>query len=85
MCYNSDRLKLVCSNKTVETPIISYTDEEEIEPPDSLLRIIERNEKEIVPLQDSLVGNSRTYQEEVEKVNLGEDGEIKEVKIGTSF
>lgn len=28
---------------------------------------------------------SRTYQEEVEKVNLGEDGEIKEVKIGTSF
>jgi hypothetical protein len=33
----------------------------------------------------SLVGNSRTYQEEVEKVNLGEDGEIKEVKIGTSF
>ena len=33
----------------------------------------------------SLVGNSRTYQEEVEKVNLVEDGEIKEVKIGTSF
>lgn len=64
---------------------LRYTDEEEIEPPDSLLRIIERNEKEIVPLQDSLVGNSRTYQEEVEKVNLGEDGGIKEVKIGTSF
>ena len=48
--------------------------EEDSEPSLELLRLGEQEAKEMKP-----------HQEEVEVVNLGEEGEMKEVKIGTGM
>ncbi|XP_052728595.1 uncharacterized protein LOC128195360 [Vigna angularis] len=59
-----------------EHPIDNTEDdyEDDSEPSPELLRLVEQESKEIKP-----------HQEDVEVLNLGEEGEIKEVKIGTSM
>ena len=48
--------------------------DEDCEPPPELLRLVEQETREIKP-----------HEEILERVNLGEDGEEKHVKIGTSL
>ncbi|XP_052736650.1 uncharacterized protein LOC128197859 [Vigna angularis] len=59
-----------------EHPIDNTEDdyEDDPEPSPELLRLVEQESKEIKP-----------HQEDVKVLNLGEEGEIKEVKIGTSM
>ena len=48
--------------------------EEDSEPPPELLRLVEQEARELKP-----------HQEEVEVINLGDENEKKEVKIGTGI
>ncbi|XP_017420393.2 uncharacterized protein LOC108330418 [Vigna angularis] len=59
-----------------ENPVNNTEDdcEDDLEPSPELLRLVEQESKEIKP-----------HQEEIEILNLGDEDEIKEVRIGTSM
>ena len=64
----------MCTNVSLPVDDTENDYDEDCETPPELLRLVEQETKEIRP-----------HQEEIKIMNLGEEGEEKQVKIGTTM
>jgi len=73
-CDDFENPKILCTNVSLPVDDTENDYDEDCETPPELLRLVEQETKEIRP-----------HQEEIKIMNLGEEGEEKQVKIGTTM